>query len=32
MNKETKLRIYSITPKEALKFVSEVTVLKEREE
>ena len=32
MNKETKLRIYNITAKAALKFGSEVWVLKKREE
>jgi len=32
MNKETKLRIHSITAKAALKFGSEVWVLKEREQ
>ena len=32
MNKETKLRIYNITAKAALKFESEVWVLKKREE
>ena len=32
MNKETKLRIHNITAKAALKFGSEVWVLKEREE
>ena len=32
MNKETKLRIHNITAKEALKFRSEVWVLKKREE
>ena len=32
MNKETKLRIHNITAKEALKFGSEVWVLKKREE
>jgi hypothetical protein len=31
MNKETKLRIYNITAKAALKLVSEVWVLKKRE-
>jgi hypothetical protein len=31
MNKETKLRIYKIRAKEALKFGSEVCVLKKRE-
>jgi hypothetical protein len=31
MNKETKLRIHSITPKAALKFGSEAWVLKKRE-
>ena len=32
MNKDTKLRIHNITAKAALKFGSEVLVLKEREE
>jgi len=32
MNKETKLRIHNITAKAALKFQSEVWVLKKREE
>jgi hypothetical protein len=32
MNKETKLRIYNITAKEALKFGSEAWVLRKREE
>ena len=32
MNKETKLRIHNITAKAALKFGSEVWVLKKREE
>ena len=32
MNKETKLRIHNITGKAALKFGSEVWVLKKREE
>ena len=32
MNKETKLRIYNITAKAALKFGSEAWVLKKREE
>ena len=32
MNKETKLRTYNITAKAALKFGSEVWVLKKREE
>jgi hypothetical protein len=32
MNKETKLRIYNITAKAALKFGSEVWVLKKRDE
>jgi len=32
MNKETKLRIHNITAKEALKFGTEVLVLKKREE
>ena len=32
MNKETKLRIYNITAKTALKFGSEAWVLKKREE
>ena len=32
MNKETKLRIHNITAKEAMKFGSEVWVLKKREE
>jgi len=32
MNKETKLRIHNITAKSALKFGSEVWVLKKREE
>ena len=32
MNKETKLRIHNIKAKEALKFGSEMWVLKEREE
>jgi len=32
MNKETKLRIYNITAKAALKFGSETWVLKKREE
>jgi hypothetical protein len=32
MNKETKLRIYNITAKAALKFASEAWVLKKREE
>jgi len=32
MNKETKLRIYNITTKAALKFRSEAWVLKKREE
>ena len=32
MNKETKLRIHNITAKEALKFGSEVWLLKKREE
>jgi predicted SPOUT superfamily RNA methylase MTH1 len=32
MNKETKLRIYSITAKAALKFGSEAWVLRKREE
>ena len=32
MNKEIKLRIYNITAKTALKFGSEVWVLKKREE
>ena len=32
MNKETKLRIHNITPKEALKFGSEAWVLRKIEE
>jgi len=32
MNSETKLRIHNITPKEALKFGSEIWALKKRDE